>query len=67
MKNIYLKPCPFCGGPARIEKCECGDCYNMKTYYGITCSSECCWLYDFGEPLKDTEEEAAELWNRRRI
>lgn len=64
-----LKPCPFCGGKANIRavmipvkwiknepilrKKYCAECVNDKCYVAPV-SDE-----------KDTEEEAARIWNMR--
>ena len=42
--DSLLKPCPFCGGKARIY-----DATRPDGYYGEYC----------------TDEEIADLWNRR--
>lgn len=51
-----LKPCPFCGGEARPTSWL----HSESETYVIQCDN--CHL-DMGE--FDTEEEAAEAWNRR--
>ena len=63
-----LKPCPFCGSTAVIQKIEprlyrptrnhpyCVICYNCDLMFGYD--------VDYGG-IFDTEEEAAEAWNRR--
>ena len=67
--DIILKPCPFCGGKAlmktseqydgqchyKVKYVECNECYIQTQkrisdgYYGCSC----------------TDEEIAEIWNRR--
>lgn len=54
-----LKPCPFCGADGRMRYRSGTDDYIAE------CSNDMCpasfmigWSYD-------TEEEAAEAWNRR--
>ena len=57
MDEIKLKPCPFCGGPARL----CGEC----NYYWVECEFQNGCLVG---PITDsfcTECEAIEAWNRR--
>lgn len=63
-----LKPCPFCGGavdfatlPPRLYRPErnhdlCVVCWECDLYFG--------WDCDYGGRF-DTEQEAAEAWNRR--
>lgn len=53
MDNIKLKPCPFCGGKAKINKIEQGRLYEVECQY---CYAN---VYD------DTVEGAVEYWNRR--
>lgn len=63
-----LKPCPFCGRKVLVEKIEprlYDPSYNHN--YSVVCYW--CDLY-FGYDIYyggeyDTEEEAAEAWNRR--
>ena len=45
-----LKPCPFCGSPAKQ--------INMGTP-GVTCPNGCCYIID------DTREKANSRWNFR--
>ena len=56
---IELKPCPFCGGEAEIQH---------SAYYDI-CILDYIWVECKGCDVHtrdcDSEEEAAELWNRR--
>lgn len=50
--NIYLKPCPFCGGVARM------------TLYGTDYLAECTCC-DASACSGDTKERAAAVWNNR--
>ena len=54
-----LKPCPFCGGKAKIEKHESGMFFK-STYWFVICGM--CRGRTF---LQDTQEEAIEAWNKR--
>ena len=53
-KMIELKPCPFCGSEAsfHIHERVGVECDNVKCSMGLAC-------------ICDTQEEAAERWNRR--
>ena len=54
MKEVKLKPCPFCGGEAEVAL--------FLGNYLVVC--KCCPGAIF--PRKGmTEEEAVEAWNRR--
>ena len=64
MKTTELKPCPFCGGKAEISEQEIGDC-NPMTYYGVTCSTKGCYIYENDDPCEDSIEGAIERWNDR--
>lgn len=51
-----LKPCPFCGGEAELEKAGGGV---FETWY-VTCATCCASVWE------NTEAEAIEAWNTRR-
>ena len=59
---VELKPCPFCGGEAEIKKRTPGrftSGYFSAVHY-------CCDIKSMSiVVVADTEEEAAERWNRR--
>ena len=54
-----LKPCPFCGGEARII----AKLYEPKVCVG--CDDDTCLGFSGLGWLYDSEKEAAEAWNRR--
>ena len=54
-----LKPCPFCGGEARII----AKPYEPKVCVG--CDDDTCLGFSGLGWLYDSEKEAAEAWNRR--
>lgn len=62
-----LKPCPFCGGKARIIFCgenqipqvRCDDCLAVMGWH---CE---CWTVIRGELYFKTAEAAIKAWNRR--
>lgn len=68
--NSQLKPCPFCGGPAKIIEKTDPDGYCSYTVKLVRC--EACHAQTeertadgyYGEYCSD--EEIAECWNRRK-
>lgn len=54
-----LKPCPFCGGEARII----AKPYEPKVCVG--CDDDTCLGFSGLGWLYDSEKEASEAWNRR--
>ncbi len=56
MDEIKLKPCPFCGSDAEMQR----DKYRgLRTFYVR------CWGCGAQTDLEYAEEFAAELWNER--
>lgn len=64
MSEHKLKPCPFCGSPAKLE--ELGD--HHGPYFNLGCSNEKCpannMFYTWTEE-EGSVEDAVALWNRR--
>lgn len=65
---IILKPCPFCGGVAKLEKERRAD---PPVSYGVTfarCQSCLCRTHEYVNDgyynMKTSDEEVAEIWNR---
>lgn len=57
MSNTELKPCPFCGGEAKIATCDWG--YAMKEYWAYcSCGCETKKFY--------SKERVIEKWNTRK-
>lgn len=52
-----MKPCPFCGKPARL----CGGNYDPEYWY-VSCLNIECGATTFGAK---TPDEAIEKWERR--
>lgn len=50
-----LKPCPFCGGAAKIHKLS----FYISAFYA---QCDCCRVET---DCEDSEEEAANVWNSR--
>lgn len=58
-----LKPCPFCGGQAEVERIFAN---STQVRYMVCClnyNSDC--LIQPETPWLESEEEAIEEWNRR--
>lgn len=60
-KEIKLKPCPFCGGEAKLLKDEFG---STAGWWYAACSNLDCGIYVVAA-VRPTPQEAAKLWNRR--
>lgn len=58
-----LKPCPFCGSKAKMERTPINHYYYYNPYYYVICTNLECDATVGG--LQPTEEEAAAAWNRR--
>lgn len=52
-----LKPCPFCGGKARIKTCESDD----VSFWQVACGNPKCFCSS--ALFYSTMEEAAFAWN----
>ncbi len=63
MEDIELKPCPFCGGKARIRmfRTFIERVHGMDDKFYVTCTG--CYIDGPGYHL--TESDAADAWNRR--
>ena len=59
--EVKLKPCPFCGGPAKlVEHYWENICTESFTVECVECSG--CMGKDM-----DSEQEAADAWNQRAV
>lgn len=79
MPEINLKPCPFCGGEARLCRTSSGYIVSPATimdHWQVKCSNMCCVSQVYKDEIYHDEragiviahngaEEAAEAWNRR--
>ena len=62
MNKNKLKPCPFCGSAVKIENIQEVD---GSDYYMIACQNESCGASACFGDFSETEDGAAEKWNRR--
>lgn len=61
---IEVKPCPFCGGPARATQDTSSDYRSHWSWLVICDNHKNCWA-DSGH--HDTEAEAIAFWNHRPV
>lgn len=67
MMNMILKPCPFCGGKAKMQsdiryprpKCE------PKKAFVVVCQTRNCIIGFVDERYYLSEKKAMDAWNRR--
>ena len=69
MRKIELKPCPFCGGNAKIESIPPDEQYETTAYY-ISCehcgsSTSFGYIYADKTARECTRKETVDKWNRR--
>lgn len=61
MSDIELKPCPFCGGEAKLNKITGGKLFSRLTGFYVKCKT---CRTSTGCELK--EEDVVEKWNTRK-
>lgn len=61
MTNNALKPCPFCGGEAKLGKADNNFIYSAAVY----CSKCLCSTAVAKSPDKSVVQIAIDDWNRR--
>jgi len=59
-EHSELKPCPFCGGKAKLASYRSCDCCG-KAYNAAVCCPSC--MAEVSH--YDTDDEAVEVWNSR--
>ena len=59
MTKQKLKPCPFCGSEATLDKLEWIREDEQESWAG--CNSNACYIQMFGRD----DDEAVERWNKR--
>lgn len=64
MADIKLKPCPFCGGEARLRH----ENFGVDKYSYCQCVNSACEAKTRNvmiSTLFSSDEKAVEIWNRR--
>ena len=69
-KEIELKPCPFCGGGAKISEFESDIDHQRMKIECVFCGATIDWTQDFAHSHSRTtrialNESAIDMWNRR--
>ena len=76
-KQVKLKPCPFCGGKAKINKCTMELPFSEeRNAFSVFCTECGCspfefdeinlyYNYDWKEREDKLKNQAIEAWNRR--
>ena len=64
MKEIELKPCPFCGGKAETHNCGTFENEKLAVIFDGRVGVHCSVCYVATTPYA-SEEEAIENWNKR--
>lgn len=59
-----LKPCPFCGKAAKVEKVKVMTTGEIE--FTVRCKSEICMGHPEIPVSYETERKAASAWNRRK-
>ena len=68
MTREELKPCPFCGGEAKITTDRTDGLFTgeVEIYHGLGCVNEECIAHNIWPPDNDSEiNEITTAWNRR--
>lgn len=69
MSEIKLKPCPFCGGEAKMKHGYPGQQRKGMRQAVVQCKKCSCRTVTYRQlayqSWKEVDEQAAEVWNRR--
>lgn len=62
-----LRPCPFCGGKAKVMKLDLDSIDEGWQLWGVWCEDDLNEKYAHGHYIDNyaTKEEAVAAWNRR--
>lgn len=60
-KEIKLKPCPFCGGKAKLRK---NEFFRVADWWYVACDNPHCGAY-VETVVRPTQQDVVEIWNAR--
>lgn len=63
----FLKPCPFCGGKAKVTYAEHGSNYCSNIYYSTKRGTVSCDRCKVSFPVHAKVKDVVKLWNRRMV